>query len=42
MIDFDKLDDLSWMIQDFEYKKPKKIKKYGKKNCKQHKYKEIK
>ena len=42
MIDFDKLDDLSWMIKDYGEKKPKKIKKNGKKDCKQHKYKKIK
>jgi len=42
MIDFDKIDDLSFMINDIDSKKIKKAKKYGKKNCKQHKYKKIK
>ena len=42
MYDFDKNDDLSWMISDNERKIVKKRKKYGKKNCKQHKYKKIK
>ena len=42
MYDFDKNDDLSWMIQDYDVKKPKKLKKNGKKNCKQHNYKKIK
>jgi hypothetical protein len=42
MIDFDKIDDLSFMINDIDSKKIKKTKKYGKKNCKQHKHKKIK
>ena len=37
MYDFDKNDDLSWMIQDYGKKKPKKIKKNGKKDCNQRK-----
>ena len=42
MYDFDKNDDLSWMISDNERKIVKKRKKYGKKNSRQHKYKKIK
>ena len=37
MYDFDKNDDLSWMIQDYGEKKTKKIKKNGKKDCNQRK-----
>ena len=33
MYDFDKNDDLSWMIQDYGEKKPKKIKKMAKKTA---------
>jgi hypothetical protein len=38
MIDFDKIDDLSFMIDDIDSKKLKKEKKYGKKSCKQRKF----
>ena len=37
MRDFEKIDDLSFMINDFDEKKPKKMKKYGKKSSKQRK-----
>jgi len=37
MIDFEKIGDLSWMIQDYEPKKIKKAKNYGKKSSKQRK-----
>lgn len=37
MIDFDKIDDLSFMIQDFDSKKLKRIKKHGKKSINQRK-----
>lgn len=42
MNDYEKMEDLTWMISDNERKIVKKIKKYGKKNCRQHKYKKIK
>jgi len=37
MYDFDKNDDLSWMIKDYDVLKTKKIRKNGKKNCNQRK-----
>jgi hypothetical protein len=37
MIDFEKIDDLSFMIDDTDSKKLKKTKKYGKKSIKQRK-----
>ena len=37
MIDFDKIDDLSFMIDDTDSKKIKKAQKYGKKSSKQRK-----
>lgn len=37
MIDFDKIDDLSFMIRNDEDKKVKKAEKNGKKNSKQRK-----
>ena len=37
MIDFDKIGDLSFMIEDYEPKKIKKAKKYGKKSSKYRK-----
>ena len=37
MIDFDKIDDLSFMIDDFDSKKLKKSNKNGKKSIKQRK-----
>jgi len=37
MIDFDKIGDLSFMIEDYEPKKIKKAKKYGKKSSKHRK-----
>jgi len=37
MIDFDKIDDLSFMISDIDSKKLKGVKKNGKKICKQRK-----
>jgi len=37
MIDFDKIEDLSFMINDIDLKKLKKIKKYGKKSIKHSK-----
>jgi hypothetical protein len=37
MIDFDKIGDLSFMIEDYEPKKIKKAKKYGKKSSRKHK-----
>ena len=40
MIDFDKIGDLSFMIDDYEPKKIKKAKNYGKKSSR--KYKRIK
>jgi hypothetical protein len=40
MIDFDKIDDLSFMIDDIDSKKLKKAKNYGKKSSR--KYKRIK
>jgi hypothetical protein len=42
MNDFEKVEDLTWMISDNERKIVKKRKKYGKKNSRQHKYKKIK
>jgi hypothetical protein len=38
MIDFDKIDDLSFMIDDIDSKKLKKTKKNGKKIYKQRKF----
>lgn len=38
MIDFDKIDDLSFMIDDIDSKKLKKVRKNGKKICKQRKF----
>jgi hypothetical protein len=38
MIDFDKIDDLSFMIDDIDSKKLKKAKNYGKKSCRKHKF----
>ena len=40
MIDFNKIDDLSFMIDDIDSKKLKKAKNYGKKSIR--KYKRIK
>ena len=37
MIDFDKIGDLSFMIEDYEPKKIKKAKNYGKKSSRKHK-----
>ena len=37
MIDFDKIGDLSFMIDDYEPKKIKKAKNYGKKSSRKHK-----
>jgi hypothetical protein len=37
MIDFDKIDDLSFMIDDTDSKKPKKVKNYGKKSSRKYK-----
>ena len=37
MIDFDKIDDLSFMIDDIDSKKIKKAKNYGKKSSRKHK-----
>jgi hypothetical protein len=37
MIDFEKIDDLSFMIDDIDSKKLTKIKKYGKKSIKHRK-----
>jgi hypothetical protein len=37
MIDFDKIDDLSFMIDDIDSKKLKKAKNYGKKSNRKHK-----
>ena len=38
MYDFDKNDDLSWMIKDYDVKKIKKLRKNGKKNRNQRKF----
>ncbi len=38
MIDFDKIDDLSFMIDDIDSKKIKKAKNYGKKSCRKHNF----
>jgi hypothetical protein len=38
MIDFDKIDDLSFMIDDSEQKKLKKAKKNGKKSSRKYKF----
>jgi len=42
MNDYERVEDLTWMISDNERKIIKKRKKYGKKNRRQHKYKKIK
>jgi hypothetical protein len=38
MIDFDKIDDLSFMIDDIDSKKQKKVKNYGKKSKRKYKF----
>ena len=38
MIDFNKIDDLSFMIDDIDSKKAKKVKNYGKKSKRKYKF----